>query len=114
MNVHCRQRLEKAWAKGKCVYSVAIVSLWLVMVKMDSPKLVPMEQIFLINTDPPEVSTAKIWTPSEKFGPPPTDERTQTLNTVSLAKLGPMAYLGGFRGFWKLLRSVSSATRNVL
>ena len=43
------------------------------MVKMDPPKLVPPGTNFSINKDPPEL---KIWTPSEKFGPSPTDERT--------------------------------------
>ena len=46
-----------------------------VMVKMDPPKLVPPGTNFSINKDPPELIYCKIWTPSEKFGPPPTDER---------------------------------------
>ena len=42
-----------------------------VMVKMDPPKLVPPGTNFSINKDPPN---CKIWTPFEKFGPPPRDE----------------------------------------
>ena len=33
---------------------------------------------------------------------------------ISLAKFGPVTYLGGFQGFWKLLWPVSSAARNLL
>ena len=45
-----------------------------VMVKMDSPKLVPPGTNFSINKDPLELILLQIWTPSEKFGPPPTNE----------------------------------------
>ena len=47
-----------------------------VIVKMDPPKLVLPGTNFTTNKDPRNLFYCKIWTPSEKFGPPPTDERT--------------------------------------
>ena len=81
---------------------------------MDPSKLVPPGTNFLINTDPPELillqnmdSLWKIWTTSHRW-------KNVDAEHISFAKLGPMVYLGGFWGFWKLLRPVSSAARNVL
>ena len=54
---------------------------------------------------PQNLFYCKIWTPSEKNIDP---------QHISLAKFGPLAYLRGFQCFWKLLRPVSLAARNVL
>ena len=47
-----------------------------VKVKTNPPKLVPTGANFLINKDPQDLFYCKIWTPTEKFGPPHTDEKT--------------------------------------
>lgn len=46
----------------------------------------------------------QIWTTSQRWN----NEH------ISLVKFGPVAYLEGFQGFWKLIRPVSSAARNIL
>ena len=75
-----------------------------VMVKMDkidSPgpikKMTP-ELILLQNMD----TLWKIWTTCHRW-------KNVDPQHISLAKFGPVAYLAGFRGFWKLLWPVSSA-----
>ena len=78
--------------------------------KMDPrPKIGPPELIFRQTRI--HRNLFKIWTPSEKFGPPPTDE---PLKHNSLAKFGPVVYIGESPRFRKLLRPISSATHNVL
>ena len=52
-----------------------------IMVKMDPSKLVSPQNIFY----------RKLWTPIEKFAPPPRDEIMQTLEHISLAKFEPVA-----------------------
>ena len=77
--------------------------------KNGPPKLVPPGTSFSINKDPTELillqnidSLWKIWTTSHRW-------KNVDPQHISLAKLGPVAYLGRFRGFWKLLRPISSA-----
>ena len=65
------------------------------MVRMDPPKLVPPRTNVLINKDPRNL----FWTPTEKFGPPHTDDKTQTLNIFDQWLIqevieGPVNYSG--------------------
>ena len=46
-----------------------------VIVKWTPQNWFPPELIFLVNKDPLKHIYCKIWTPSEKFRPPPTDKK---------------------------------------
>ena len=74
---------------------------------MDSPKLIPPGTNFLVNN----YFTTKYGLSLKNF---PQMKERRPPEHISLAKLERMAYPGGFRGLWKLLRPVSSAARNVL
>ena len=66
----------------------------------------PLELIFSINKEPPGTYfTAKYGLPLKNVDHLPQIDPEH----ISLAKFGLVAYLGGFRGFWKPLRPISSA-----
>ena len=81
------------------------------MVKMDPPKLVPPGTNFSINKDPRNISYSKTLLKNLDQLP---QMKNVDLEHISLTKLGPVAYLRGFQGIWKLPRSISSAACNVL
>ena len=111
-----------SWGSGHKDYNLPVptknefLSLFysIVTVRMDPPKLVPPGTNFLINKDPPELmllqnmdSLLKNLTISQRW-------KNVDPEYISLAKFGPVAYLGDFRDLWKLLRPISSAACNVL